>query len=42
MAGALVEMAWEGVGMMGLDGGLAFCDAYYGWVGFGRCHCLTV
>jgi hypothetical protein len=24
MAGALVEMAWEGVGMMGLDGGLAF------------------
>ena len=36
-------IAWEGAGMMGLDGGLAFCDArVYGWVGFGGCHCLTV
>jgi hypothetical protein len=36
MVGALVGMAWEGAGMMSLDGGLAFCDArVYGWVGFG-------
>ena len=27
MVGALVGMAWDGVGMMGLDAGLAFCDA---------------
>jgi hypothetical protein len=43
MVGALVGMAWDGAGMMGLDAGLAFSDArVYGLAGFGGCHCLTI